>query len=77
VVVGALAVLAALEPDLSVAMMFFLLMSIVLFAGGVRIGHFIALGALAVPWCGARPSGCSTCCCAWWRSSTPAAGAPR
>ena len=49
VVVGALAVLAALEPDLSVAMMFFLLMGIVLFAGGVRIGHFIALGALAVP----------------------------
>jgi cell division protein FtsW len=49
VVVGALAVLAALEPDLSVAMMFFLLMAIVLFAGGVRIGHFIALGALAVP----------------------------
>ena len=49
VVVGALAVLAALEPDLSVAMMFFLLMGIVLFAGGVRVGHFIALGALAVP----------------------------
>ena len=49
VVVGALAVLAALEPDLSVAMMFFLLMGVVLFAGGVRIGHFIALGVLAVP----------------------------
>ena len=49
VVVGALAVLAALEPDLSVAMMFFLLMGIVLFAGGVRVGHFIALGVLAVP----------------------------
>jgi cell division protein FtsW len=49
VVVGTLAVLAALEPDLSVAMMFFLLMAIVLFAGGVRIGHFIALGVLAIP----------------------------
>ncbi len=49
VVVGALAVLAALEPDLSVAMMFVLLMSIVLFAGGVRIGHFIALLVMAVP----------------------------
>jgi cell division protein FtsW len=49
VVIGALAVLAALEPDLSVAMMFFLLMGIVLFAGGVRVGHFIALGVLGVP----------------------------
>ena len=49
IVVGTLAVLAALEPDLSVAMMFFLLMAIVLFAGGVRIGHFIALGVLAIP----------------------------
>lgn len=49
VVVGALAVLAALEPDLSVAMMFFLLMGVVLFAGGVRIGHFIALGVLGIP----------------------------
>jgi cell division protein FtsW len=49
VVVGALAVLAALEPDLSVAMTFVLIMSIVLFAGGVRIGHFIALGVMAIP----------------------------
>lgn len=48
-VVGALAVLAALEPDLSVAMTFVLIMSIVLFAGGVRIGHFIALGVMAIP----------------------------
>ena len=49
VVVGALAVLAALEPDLSVAMLFFLQMGIILFAGGVRVGHFVALGVLAVP----------------------------
>jgi cell division protein FtsW len=49
VVVGALAVLAALEPDLSVAMTFVLIMGIVLFAGGVRIGHFIALGVMGVP----------------------------
>ena len=48
-VVGVLDVLAALEPDLSVAMMFTLIMGIVLFAGGVRIGHFIALGVLATP----------------------------
>lgn len=49
VVIGALDLLAALEPDLSVAMLYTLIMAIVLFAGGVRIGHFIALGALAIP----------------------------
>ena len=49
VVVGFLCVLAALEPDLSVAMLYALLMAIVLFAGGVRIGHFIALALLGAP----------------------------
>ena len=49
VVVGGLAVLGALEPDLSIAMTFVLIMAIILFAGGVRIGHFIALGVLSVP----------------------------
>jgi len=48
-VVGSLALLAALEPDLSIAMTFVLIMGIILFAGGVRIGHFIALGALGIP----------------------------
>ena len=49
VVVGGLAVFGALEPDLSIAMTFVLIMAIILFAGGVRIGHFIALGVLSVP----------------------------
>ena len=49
VVVGGLAVMGALEPDLSIAMTFVLIMAIILFAGGVRIGHFIALGVLSVP----------------------------
>jgi cell division protein FtsW len=48
-VVGVLDVLAVLEPDLSVAMMFTLIMSVILFAGGVRIGHFVALGIVAIP----------------------------
>jgi cell division protein FtsW len=48
-VVGTLALLAALEPDLSIAMTFVLIMAIILFAGGVRIGHFIALGVMGVP----------------------------
>jgi len=49
VVVGLLAVLAALEPDLSVAMLYALLMSLLLFVGGARMSHFIALGAMALP----------------------------
>jgi len=49
VVLLALCVLAAAEPDLSVAMLYTLLMAIVLFAGGVRIAHFVLLGALAIP----------------------------
>ncbi len=49
-VLGALCVLAAAEPDLSVAMLYTLLMAIVLFAGGARIAHFVLIGALAIPW---------------------------
>jgi cell division protein FtsW len=49
VVVGLLDVLAALEPDLSVAMLYTLLLAVLLFAGGVRIAHFVALAALAIP----------------------------
>ena len=49
VVIGLLAGLAALEPDLSVAMLFILLMALILFVGGARMGHFIALGAMCLP----------------------------
>jgi cell division protein FtsW len=49
VVVGLLDVLAAVEPDLSTAMLYTFLMAIVLFSGGVRIGHFLLLGALSIP----------------------------
>jgi cell division protein FtsW len=49
VVVGALDVLVMLEPDLSTAMMFTLVLGIILFAAGVRIGHFVALGVLMIP----------------------------
>lgn len=48
-VVGLLDALAILEPDLSVAVMYTLVMAIILFAGGVRIGHFVALGVIAIP----------------------------
>lgn len=49
VVIGILDLLVALEPDLSIAMMYTLIMGIILFAGGVRIGHFVVLGIIAVP----------------------------
>ena len=49
IVVGALDLLVMLEPDLSTAMMFTLIMGIILFAGGVRIGHFVALGVMLIP----------------------------
>src|SRR5262249_42855947 len=49
VVIGILDVLAALEPDLSVAMLLTLLMALLLFVGGARMGHFIALGAMCLP----------------------------
>jgi cell division protein FtsW len=48
-VVGTLSVLAALEPDLSVAMMFCLLMAVLLFVGGARVAHFVFLAALTIP----------------------------
>jgi len=48
-VIGILDLLAILEPDLSMAMMFTLIMGVVLFAGGVRIGHFVVLSMLAIP----------------------------
>jgi cell division protein FtsW len=49
VIVGVLDVLAILEPDTSVAMLYTLLMALLLFVGGARLGHFFALGALCLP----------------------------
>jgi cell division protein FtsW len=49
VVVGLLALFAVLEPDLSAGVYFLLLMGIVMFAGGARIGHFVALTIIGIP----------------------------
>ena len=49
VVVGVLNLLAALEPDLSVVMLYTLLLAVLLFAGGVRLAHFAMICALAIP----------------------------
>jgi cell division protein FtsW len=48
-IIGLLDVLAALEPDLSVSMLYTLLMALLLFVGGARMSHFVALCALAMP----------------------------
>ncbi|HEY8794500.1 MAG TPA: FtsW/RodA/SpoVE family cell cycle protein [Gemmatimonadaceae bacterium] len=48
-ILGLLNILVVLEPDLSMAMTFTLIMGIMLFAGGVRIGHVIFLGIIAIP----------------------------
>lgn len=48
-VLGGVCLLVVAEPDLSVAMLYVVLMSIVLFTGGVRIAHFVLLAMLAVP----------------------------
>jgi cell division protein FtsW len=49
VIIGICDLLAVLEPDLSVAMLYTLLLAVLLFVGGVRIAHFVALCALAIP----------------------------
>lgn len=43
------AALVVAQPNLSAALLIVLLGSLTVFAGGARIGHFILLGALAVP----------------------------
>jgi cell division protein FtsW len=49
IVIGILGVTAALEPDISVALHFALLMGVVLYSGGARIGHFVFLSFASLP----------------------------
>lgn len=49
VVLGVMCLLVYLEPDLSVVMMYTLMFGVMLFAAGVRIGHFVALGIISIP----------------------------
>ncbi len=48
-IVGPIAFLIMLQPDLSTAVSIPLLGMLVLFVGGARIGHFILLGIVALP----------------------------
>ncbi len=47
--VGMPTAIAFVQPDLSMGLMFVLLMLLVLFAAGVRIGHFVVLAMLGAP----------------------------
>jgi cell division protein FtsW len=49
VILGVLGALAALEPDLSVAVFYAGVMFVMLFAAGARIGHFVVLGVVGLP----------------------------
>lgn len=48
-IIGVLDLMAILQPDLSVALMYTLTMGIILFIAGARIGHFVVLGVIAIP----------------------------
>jgi cell division protein FtsW len=48
-VIGALDVMALLEPDFSTVLFFSLQMAVIVFAAGARIGHFVFLGAVLTP----------------------------
>jgi cell division protein FtsW len=48
-VIGALDVMAAFEPDLSTVLFFSLQMAVIVFAAGARIGHFVFLGLVFTP----------------------------
>src|SRR6185436_3945040 len=49
IIIGLLDLLAVLEPDLSIAMLFTLVTAMLLYVGGARLAHFIFLGALLLP----------------------------
>jgi cell division protein FtsW len=62
VVVGVLGVLAKMQPDISAALHFAVLMAAVLYSGGARIGHFAFLSLAAIPavWVFLQGSGYAT-----------------
>jgi cell division protein FtsW len=71
---GALAVLAILEPDVSVALFYMALMGAMLFIAGARIGHFLLIGILIIPLAWGRMNGYVKCRIADWRDQPRAAG---
>lgn len=49
VILGVLGALVVKQPDLSVAIFYALVMGVMLYAAGARIGHFVVLGAIGAP----------------------------
>ncbi len=49
VILGALCLPVALQPDLSVAFFYTIVMSIMLYSAGARIGHFVVVGIAGLP----------------------------
>lgn len=49
VILGVLSVLAVLEPDMSVPLFYALVMFVMLYAAGARVGHFVVLGIALLP----------------------------
>jgi cell division protein FtsW len=64
---GTLAVLAILEPDISVALFYMALMGAMLFIAGARVGHFLLIGILVIPLGWGKMNGYVKCRIADWR----------
>ncbi|MES3034006.1 MAG: FtsW/RodA/SpoVE family cell cycle protein [Gemmatimonadota bacterium] len=71
---GALALLAILEPDVSVALFYMALMGAMLFIAGARVGHFMLIGLLVVPVLWGRMNGYVKCRIADWHDGAKVAG---
>jgi cell division protein FtsW len=71
---GTLAVLAILEPDVSVALFYMALMGAMLFVAGARVGHFLLIGLLVTPILWGRMNGYVKCRIADWRDAPIAVG---
>lgn len=71
---GTLAVLAILEPDVSVALFYMALMGAMLFIAGARVGHFLLIGILVIPLLWGRMNGYVKCRIADWNGSAKAVG---
>ena len=71
---GALALLAILEPDISVALFYLALMGAMLFVAGARVGHFLLIGLLVIPLAWGRMNGYVKCRVASWNNGPIAVG---
>lgn len=71
---GALAALAILEPDVSVALFYMALMGAMLFVAGARVGHFLLIGLFVIPLAWGKANGYVKCRIADWRDEPRAVG---